>query len=436
MINRSYWWLVVGNKEFFMKNVKRILSIISLTLVITLTLVSCGGGGGSGPAPALPAKEPQKTIYRSADAEGNVYRLEVIEKVAGRAAYAPQKGDTYVLTIIWKATKEKHTSSGTVETADGTLTLKPTVAPTVTFTITISGGGLTAISGTITFDPEDDKAAETKVISTPITLTVQPLTKIDEMDSWLAAKPANTPATAYSYKINVDDLEGIEGNILKYHSNKYVKLEFLQGAKTSFDGVFKDCKTIVSLIFPNNLTSIGAWNFVSCTNLTSVTLPNSLKEITGGNFHFCTSLTGITIPNGVTRIGNWSFSNCTSLTSITIPDSVTIIGQGAFDQCTSLSSVNIPNNVTKINFMAFFHTNITSVTIPASVISIGDIEDGDDKGGTFQDTPLTSVTFKRDGIELLGGWTPFPGDLGDKYSEGGAGTYTRPNRDDEVWTKK
>jgi len=394
-----------------MKNVKRILSIISLTLVITLTLVSCGGGGGSGPAPELPANEPQKTIYRSEDAAtGDVYRLEVTEKVAGRAAYTPQKGDTYVLTIFWKEEgKGSSTSSGTVETTGGTLTLKPEAAPTVTFTITISGSGLTAISGTITFDPKEDDAAETKDISTPITLTVKPLTEVDNMDLSLAAQPANTPATAYSYKLKNYNEEFWElFDLLGKYSNKYVKLDLSESSLSSLEHWgFWDCETLVSITLPNTIISINGWVFKFCINLSSVTFPNSLKEIENGAFFGCISLASITIPDSVTSIGDWAFTE-SGLTGITIPNSVTSIGIGAFMNCKSLTSVTIGNNVTSIGVWPFVGCD-----------------------------SLTSVTFKRAGIEFgVDIWEPFPGDLWDKYREGGAGTYTRPNRDDEEWTKE
>jgi len=410
-----------------MKNVKRILSIISLTLVITLTLVSCGGGGGSGPAPALPAKEPQKTIYRSEDAAtGDVYRLEVTEKVAGRAAYTPQKGDTYVLTIIYKD-KRTLTSSGTVQTAGGTLTLQPTVAPVTTFTITISGSGMTTISGTITFDPEEGKVAETKVITT-ITLTVKPLTETDNMDLSLAAKPANTPATAYSYKLKIYNEEFWELlDLLGKYSNKYVKLDLSESTLEGFG--FWDCKTLVSITLPNTIISINGWSFIDCTNLTSVKLPNSIKAIENGTFSGCTSLTSITIPDSVTSIGKWAFQD-SGLTGINIPDSVTVIEDDAFLRCINLANLTIGNGVIEIMNAAFNGSGLKTVIIGSGVKYIGDwafLTDPEDS--------LKSVTFKSAGIEF-GEW-PFHGGLHDKYSYEGPGTYISSKNGDEVeWTKQ
>ena len=59
-----------------------------------------------------------------------------------------------------------------------------------------------------------------------------------------------------------------------------------------------------------------------------------------------------------------------NLTSVTIPESVTTIGQGAFSD-NILTSVIIPNSVTTIGEYAFSNNNLTSVIIPETVIEIG-----------------------------------------------------------------
>ena len=87
----------------------------------------------------------------------------------------------------------------------------------------------------------------------------------------------------------------------------------------------------------------------------------------------------------VTKIGDNAFSN-SNVTSVTIPNSVTSIGNGAFYECRSLTSVSIPNSVTSIGYSAFSGcSQLSSIAIPNSVTSIGD--------NTFSScTSLTSVT--------------------------------------------
>jgi hypothetical protein len=76
----------------------------------------------------------------------------------------------------------------------------------------------------------------------------------------------------------------------------------------------------------------------------------------------------------VTEIGNDAFAE-EDITSVTIPESVTSIGNWAFGVCTSLTSVTFAegSQLTTIGEQAFFRTSITSVTIPESVTSIGNL---------------------------------------------------------------
>ena len=68
----------------------------------------------------------------------------------------------------------------------------------------------------------------------------------------------------------------------------------------------------------------------------------------------------------------YKYSDCTNLTSLTIPNSVASIGNSAFDECSGLTSVTISNSVTNIGYRVFFGcSGLTSVTIPESITSIG-----------------------------------------------------------------
>lgn len=75
----------------------------------------------------------------------------------------------------------------------------------------------------------------------------------------------------------------------------------------------------------------------------------------------------------LTTIGNLAFAGCFDLTSITIPSSVVEIGENALWYCTGLTSVTIPNSVITIGDTAFINCDgLTSVTIPNSVTTIGE----------------------------------------------------------------
>ena len=103
-----------------------------------------------------------------------------------------------------------------------------------------------------------------------------------------------------------------------------------------------------------------------------------------------TTVTSITFAEGsqLTTVGGGAFQGCSRLTSITIPDSVMSIGNSAFSGCTNLTSVTFAegSQLTIVGGSAFQGcSRLTSITIPDSVMSIGN--------SAFSGcTGLTSVT--------------------------------------------
>ena len=158
-----------------------------------------------------------------------------------------------------------------------------------------------------------------------------------------------------------------------------------------------NCTSLASVKIGNGVTSIGDEAFSGCTSLTSVKIGNGVTSIGGYAFEGCTSLASITIPDSTTSIGYRAFLNCTSLTSITIPDSVTSIGNNAFVYTAYFNdksnwdngmlyignhlinvkrgisgSVEIKQGTKTIADSALGGDSTSSITIPDSVISIGD----------------------------------------------------------------
>jgi len=132
-------------------------------------------------------------------------------------------------------------------------------------------------------------------------------------------------------------------------------------------------------------------------------VPTGLQyETVNGNSVTITKYTGnamsVVIPDRiqglpVTSIGKIAFLNSKNLTSVTIPDSVTSIGDSAF-YGSSLTNVTIPNSVISIENGAFMYcSNLTSVTIGNSVTSIGN--------SAFYGSSLTSVTIP-DSVTSIG----------------------------------
>ena len=74
----------------------------------------------------------------------------------------------------------------------------------------------------------------------------------------------------------------------------------------------------------------------------------------------------VVMKEGVEMIFGGYFSDCINLTSITIPNSVRSIGEKAFQNCAALTSMDIPNSVTEVKYYAF--QNCTS--LPADLSSL------------------------------------------------------------------
>ena len=123
---------------------------------------------------------------------------------------------------------------------------------------------------------------------------------------------------------------------------------------------FYNCSSLASVTIGDSVTSIGKGAFNWCTNLTSVTIPDSVTNIDDYTFSYCSSLTSVTIPDSVTTIGKQAFMDCDRLVSVTIGNGVTSIGREAFAGCDKLvevtnhSSLNITVGSMDYGFVAYY----------------------------------------------------------------------------------
>lgn len=124
-------------------------------------------------------------------------------------------------------------------------------------------------------------------------------------------------------------------------------------------------------VISDGITNIPDYMFSKCSSLVEVIIPNSVKTIGASSFDGCFDLKSIHIPCNVTYIGLHAFNNCINLTEIIIPDSVTDIGPAILDGCQKLQSVKLSNNISQITEEMFQNcNNLREVVIPNNVTQI------------------------------------------------------------------
>ncbi len=160
-----------------------------------------------------------------------------------------------------------------------------------------------------------------------------------------------------------------------------------------------------TLVLPERLTTIGTYAFQGCTNLRSVTLPSTLAEMAEGGYQFsgCSRLKTIMFATNskLKNIPTNAFASCGTntsykLTSITIPASVESIGSSAFSGCSQLTSVSFApgSKCTSIGFSAFNNVKITSLALPDSITTLNQSAFGSLSNLTFLQLPksLSSIS--------------------------------------------
>ena len=165
--------------------------------------------------------------------------------------------------------------------------------------------------------------------------------------------------------------------VIKYTTSDNRKIEFEVdkfGDATLVSNKYSEEEQCFYAIFDKAVKKIADFSFMGCKTMTSVIIPNSVTSIGYGAFYGCNSLTSIIIPNSVTSIEYGAFSNTAWYDAQ--PDGIIYAGKVLYEykgEMPANTSVIVKDGTTEIAGVAFKdYGNLTSITIPNSVTSIGE----------------------------------------------------------------
>ncbi len=216
------------------------------------------------------------------------------------------------------------------------------------------------------------------------------------------------------------------------------------GTTTICEEAFENCQSLTDISIPDSVEEIGDKAFNGCISVRELRIPHSVKRIgreaiprgehsklekilvSPENEMYCSidgvlytkdmskliacpvnyAKTTFVVPEGVEEISACAFEGCKKIRKIVLPDSVVQIGENAFSRmynlrkavlpaflrelsaeafayCIKLSDVTWPKGSLKIGKGCFMQTGFRTITLPETVVSIGDY--------AFASNPFTLV---------------------------------------------
>ena len=182
--------------------------------------------------------------------------------------------------------------------------------------------------------------------------------------------------------------------------NQFRELEHFTGISSIPASTFNGCSSLKSIVIPGNVMSIGDGAFKGCTTLSYLelragdTLAIGRNDVESGMFRQCaldyvqifrdvtfafsveagrspfygSRIKVLVVAGNATKVPNFLCYGCPSLYEVILDSGIKEIGNYAFSACYALTgNIRIPSSVTRIGAYAFQSTNLSSVTMKASV---------------------------------------------------------------------
>lgn len=154
------------------------------------------------------------------------------------------------------------------------------------------------------------------------------------------------------------------------------------------DKAFKNVSTLEKIVFAEGVETISAKTychaFDGCTKLEKVSLPSTATSVSSGIWYSMENLAEVEVApsNAKFKTVDGILYNKENSSIVLVPKCVkgvvnvahgtTAIPERTFAYCEDITQINLPETVTSVGQYAFLATNITSMSFPDSVKTIGD----------------------------------------------------------------
>ena len=157
---------------------------------------------------------------------------------------------------------------------------------------------------------------------------------------------------------------------------------------------FSGNTSIIAVILPDTVRSIGYHAFSDCTSLRDINFGEGLIEIDGVAFSG-SAITSVDLPDSLTIVEG--FYGCEELKSVSFGHNTMEILPSAFEYCNSLEYIDIPQSVYRVGNFAFAHcANLKKVDFGGSKIA------GLEYAVFYESPSLESVDLSGTFIEYIG----------------------------------
>ena len=395
-----------------------VLVMLAIALVFGLVFAACDNGTMAG--------DTLESMTYSGTINNVIYTL-TISPAPGRAAHL--EGDDYVL-VVERGDSEKTSAGKVTDVNESVFVLQPSVESAPSFIVATSEMNIVNISGTITFKDSTSEAG-------PGSITADSNQggnsqggnnqgnqggndqggHTHSWGAWTVTTSATCTGPGVETRVCSQNRSHTETRIIATLGHDWGEWAVTSAATETQAGVeTRTCardsshKETRDLPWTGVHTHVwGEWTVTTAptetqdgTETRTCAIISSHKETRtlyatgtpGLSFYLINngaafSVSKGTVTNGAVHIPAWQLrvdSNSeylpvteigtfggTNITSVSIPSSVMSISRQAFSQCESLTSVTLPPGLTSIEQGLFlFCKNLASVTIPTGVTSIGD----------------------------------------------------------------